>query len=71
MHYLVQQRLVKIYGFLSFAKNMSKNIGKNVSKSLRSKYSHKFLDRAKQSATDAFKATSKRAIKKQQKQLVT
>ena len=35
--YSVQSRdimLVKVYGFLSFAKNMGKNIGKNISKKL-------------------------------------
>ena len=35
MRYLVQLRdriFVKGYGFLSFAKNMSKNVGKNISK---------------------------------------
>ena len=30
---------VKGYGFLSFAKNMSRDIGKNISKNLRGKYS--------------------------------
>ena len=49
---------------------MCKNIGKNISKNLSGKYSHKLLDRAKQSATDALKTTSKRVIQKQQKQLV-
>ena len=42
MQYSVQPRdriLVKVYEFLSFAKNMGKNIGKNVSKNLSSKYS--------------------------------
>ena len=47
------QIYVKDYGFLSFAKNMSKNIGKNKSKHLSSKYSQKLIDHAKQSATDA------------------
>ena len=34
-HYLVQPRdqiFVKTYGFLSFAKSMSKNVGKNINK---------------------------------------
>ena len=35
-----------------------------------SKYSQKRLDHAKQSAPDAFKTGPKRAIKKEQKQLV-
>ena len=51
---------VKGYGFLSFAKN----IGENISKDLNGKYSQKLLDHAKQSATDAHKTTSKRAIEK-------
>ena len=40
--YSVQPRdriFVKVYEFLSFAKNMGKNMGKNISKSLSSKYS--------------------------------
>ena len=53
-----------VYEFLSFVKNMGKNIGKNVSKCLNSKYSQKILDHAKQSATDAFKTSSKRVIPK-------
>ena len=44
--------------------DMSKNIGKNTSKSLISKYSQKLLDQAKQSATVAFKTSSKRVIQK-------
>ena len=55
---------VKSYGFLSFAKNVSKNIGNNISKSLNRKYSQKLLDQAKQSATVAFKTFSKRVIQK-------
>ena len=43
---------------------MSKNIGKNIIKNLRGKYRKKPLDHAKQSATDAFKTCSKRAIQK-------
>ena len=65
--YLVDQRdgiFVRGYEFLSFAKNMGKNIGKNKSKSLNSKYSQELLDHAKQSATDAFKTSSKRVIQK-------
>ena len=67
MHYLVQQRdqiFVKDYEFLSFTKSMGRNIGKNKSKYLCSKYSHKLLGHIKQSATDAFKTTSKRVIQK-------
>ena len=43
---------------------MGKNIGKNISKSLSSKYSQKLLDHAKQAATDALKASSKKVIQK-------
>ena len=43
---------------------MGKNIGKNISKNLRGKYSIKLLDHAKQSATDALKASSKIIIQK-------
>ena len=57
---LRDQIFVKGHESLSFAKNMGKNIGKNVS----SKYSQKILDHAKQSATDALKAASKREIQK-------
>ena len=63
--YSVQPRgriFVKCYLFLSFAKNMRKNIGKNISKNLISKCSQKLIDHAKQSATDALKIASKRAI---------
>ena len=38
---------------------MGKTIAKNISKNLSGKYSQKFLDHAKQSATDALKSTSK------------
>ena len=47
---------VKGYGFLSFAKNMSKI--------LSSKYGQKLLDSATKSTTDAIKTNSKRAIQK-------
>ena len=53
---------VRGYGFLSFAKNMGKN--------LSNKCGQQVLDIAKKSATVAIKTASKRAIKKQQKQLV-
>ena len=55
---------MEVYGFLSFAKNISKNIGKNISKSLHGKYSQKLLDHVKQSATDALKTSWKRVIPK-------
>ena len=65
--YSVQPRdriYVKGYWFLSFAKNVAKNIDKNISKNISSQYSKKRLDHAKQSATDALKTASKRAIQK-------
>ena len=49
---------------MSFAKNTGKNIGRNLSKNVNGKYSQKRLDHAKQSATDAFKTSSKRVIQK-------
>ena len=67
MRYSVQPRdrvFVKASGFLYFAKNMGENIGKKISKSLKSKYIQKLLDHAEQSATDAFKTSSKRVIQK-------
>ena len=54
-----------------FAKNIGKNIGENISKNVRSENSKKFLDHAKQSATNTLKAASKETTQKQQKQLVT
>ena len=68
--YSVQPRermFVNGYGFLYFAKNISKNIGKNVSHKLNSKNGQKLVDHAKQSAIDfktANKASSKRVIQK-------
>ena len=65
MRYSVELRdriYVKGYGFLSFAEN--------ISKILTNKYDQKLLDSAKTSATNAVKTASKRAIQKQQKQLV-
>ena len=47
---------VKVYGFLSFAKNIGKN--------LRNKYSQKIIDTARKSTTDEIKTASKRAIQK-------
>ena len=66
-HYSIESRdwiFVNGYGFLSFAKTTSKNIGKNISTNFSGKYSQKFLDYAKQSATDTLKATSNRAVLK-------
>ena len=47
---------VKVYRFLSFAKNMDKR--------LSNKYGQKLLDSAKKSTRDAIKTVSKRAIQK-------
>ena len=66
-HYSVQPRdsiFVKGYRFLFFARDMVENVGKNIIKNISSKYSQNFLDHAKQSATDALKTASKRAIQK-------
>ena len=52
---------------MSFAKKMSKDISKNTSKNVGSKYSQKFLDHARQYATDAFKNLQKEEFKKQHK----
>ena len=65
MRYSIKPRdriYVKGYGFLSFAKNMSKN--------LSNKYSQNLIDTAKKSTTDAIKTVSKEQFRKQQKQLV-
>ena len=43
---------------------MSKNTGKNISKNWSDKYSQKRIEHAKQSPTDAFNTTLKRAIQK-------
>ena len=53
---------VKVYAFLSLAKKMGRKIRKTISKILINKYSQKILDHTKQSATDALKTASKRAI---------
>ena len=57
--------------FLSFAKNLGKNISKNITKNLSVKYNpgmlamrQKLLHRAKRSAADALKTSSKRVIQK-------
>ena len=59
MRYSIEPRnriYVKGYGFLSFAKNMSK--------SLNSKYGQKVLDSVRKFTTNAIKTASKRAIQK-------
>ena len=58
------QILVKGYGFLSFAKNISKSITRNASKILSVKESQELLDHPKKSVTDPFQIASKRAIQK-------
>ena len=70
MGYLIQPRDWILYKvtFCLLLKN-SKNIVKIISETLSDKYSQKLLDNAKQSAVDVLKTTSKRLIKKQQKQL--
>ena len=58
-HYSIERGdhiLVKEYEFLSFTKNFGKD--------LNGKYIQILLDHAKQSATDAFETTSKKAIQK-------
>ena len=49
---------------------MSKNIGNTIGKTWSGKYSQNLIDHAKQSATDAFKTSSKRAIQKTAGKLV-
>ena len=59
MRYSIETRdriYAKRYGFLSFAKNMSKN--------LSNKYGQRHFDSAKKSTTDAIEIASKRAIQK-------
>ena len=66
MGYWVQSRdqiFIKGYGSLSFADKMGKNIDEK-SKNLSGRHSQKLLDHAKQSATDALEASSKKIILK-------
>ena len=49
---------------MSFAKKISKSIGKDIIQNLSHKYNQKFLDHAKQSATDVLETASKRSIQK-------
>ena len=58
-----ERRYVKRYGFLSFAKNIGTHAAK-AAKNMSNKYSQKFVDTTKKSATDAIKTASKRAIQK-------
>ena len=57
---------VKSYGFLSFTKNIGTHATK-LAKNMSNKYSHKLLDSAKKSTTNATKTASKRAIQKNAK----
>ena len=66
MHYSTEpreRRYVKVYGFLSFAKNMDTHATR-VAKNLNDKYGQKLVDTAKKSATDALKIAGKRPIQK-------
>ena len=66
MRYLIEpreRRYVKVYGFLSFARNIGKHLAK-AAKNKSNKYSQKLVDSAKKSATDAIKTASKGAIQK-------
>ena len=54
---------VKIYGFLSFAKNSGTHATK-FAKNMSNKYSQKPRDSAKKSTTDVIKTASKRVIQK-------
>ena len=58
-----ERRHVKVYGFLSFTRNIGTHATK-VAKNMSNKYSQKLVDTAKKSAKDAIKTASKRAIKK-------
>ena len=62
--------ICKMLWIFVFCQNTSRNIDQNVSKYLSSEESQELLQYVKQSATDAIKTDSKRAIQKQQKQLV-
>ena len=59
---------VKSYGFLSFTKNIGTHATK-VAKNMSNKYSHKLLDSAKKSTTNATKLFQKEQFKKMPKQL--
>ena len=64
MWYSIEPRnriFVKIYGFLSFAKNMGTHATK-VAKNLNDRYSRNILDSAKTFPADAIKTVSKRVI---------
>ena len=66
MGYLIEpteRRYVKGYEFLSFARNIGTYATK-VAKKSTNKYDQKLADRAKKSATDAFKIAAKEQFKK-------
>ena len=66
MRYPIEPRdriSVKVFGFLSFAKNMGRHANK-VAKCLSNKYSQKSIDSAKKSTTDAIKTALKIAIQR-------
>ena len=58
-----KRRHVKVYGFLSFARNIGTHAAK-VAKNVSNKYSQKLVYTAKKSALDTIKTVSKRAIQK-------
>ena len=58
-----KRRFVKVYGFLSFVKNIGTHAAK-VAKNMSNKYTQKLVDTAKKSATDAIKTALKRATQK-------
>ena len=64
-----RSNICKMLWVFVFFQNMGRNIDQNVSKYLSSEDSQELLHYVKQSATDAIKTDSKRAIQKQQKQL--
>ena len=80
MRYSVQPRkqiFGKGYGFLSFARNMSKNIGKNISKNLIGicgsgmlNMRQNIFDHAKNLQQIHLKLLQKESFKKHQKQLL-
>ena len=58
-----ERRYVKVYGYLSFAKNIGTHATK-VAKNLNNKYGQNFVDTVNKSATDALKFAGKRAVQK-------
>ena len=58
-----ERRHVKVYGFLSSARNIGTHATK-VAKNKSNKYGQKLADTARKSAIDAIKTASKRAIQK-------